>query len=192
MPKHTATVPFLISLFFFKQKTAYEIIYTATLTTISDNICIDTKDTNITVHPYVRANFAIDYESNCAPISVNVSNLSTNVDIFEWDWGDGSPIDNSGAPYLAHQYWNPLPDRDTTYILNLRVVSPEGCIDSFRRSILIFPQVVAAFEMDIDEGCNPLTIVFQNNSTGKNLSYNWKFGSDLSSSIGKTLFKRPL
>jgi PKD repeat protein len=171
-------------------RTATDKIYTTILTTISDNRCIDTKDTAITVHPYVKANFAIDYESNCAPINVNVSNLSTHVDLFEWDWGDGSPVDNSGAPFLTHQYWNPLPDRDTTYILNLRVSSPEGCIDSFKRSILIFPQVVAAFNMSDDAGCNPLTIAFQNNSTGKNLSYNWKFGSDLSSSIGTTLFQR--
>ena len=171
-------------------RTTTDKIYTATLTTISDNVCIDAKDTTITVHPYVKANFAIDYESNCAPIDVNVSNLSTNVSIFEWDWGDGSPIDNSGAPFIPHQYWNPLPDRDTTYILKLRVSSPQGCVDSFERSILIFPQVVAAFNMSDDAGCNPLTIAFQNNSTGKNLSYNWKFGSDLSSSIGTTLFQR--
>jgi PKD repeat protein len=171
-------------------RTASDIIYTATLTTISDNQCIDTKDTSITVHPYVRANFAIDYESNCAPINVIISNLSTNADMYEWDWGDNTGIDNSGAPFLSHQYWNPLTDRDTTYILKLRVISPEGCIDSFQRSILIFPQVVAAFDMDVDEGCNPLTIAFQNNSTGKNLSYNWQFGNDLSSSIGSTLFQR--
>ncbi|MBN2213828.1 MAG: PKD domain-containing protein [Bacteroidales bacterium] len=171
-------------------RTSSDIAYPAKLTATSDNLCIDTKDTSIIVHPYVKANFAVDYLNNCAPIDVNVTNISTRVDLYEWDWGDGSPIDNSAAPFLTHQYWNPLPDRDTTYVLNLKVVSPEGCIDSFQRSILIFPQVVAAFDMDIDQGCNPLTIAFQNNSTGKNLSYNWKFGSDLSSSIGSTLFER--
>ena len=171
-------------------RTTSDIIFNPKLTVTSDNLCIDTKDTFIVVHPYVNANFAVDFLNNCAPIDVNVTNISTHVNTYNWDWGDGSPIDHSATPTLAHQYWNPLPDRDTTYFLKLNVTSPEGCVDSFSRSILIFPQVVAAFDMDQDQGCDPLTIAFQNNSTGKNLSYNWKFGSDLSSSIGSTLFQR--
>lgn len=171
-------------------RTTSDIAYTATLTTISDNMCIDVKDTNIIVHPYVKANFALEFESNCAPINVNVSNLSTNASGFEWNWGDGTPSGISGASSLSHQYWNPLPDRDTTYTLTLRVISAEGCMDSLKRNILIFPQVVAAFEMDKATGCNELTIAFQNNSMGKNLSYNWQFGPDLSSSINLPLFQR--
>ncbi|MFO7659261.1 MAG: PKD domain-containing protein [Bacteroidales bacterium] len=171
-------------------RTTSDVVYNAKLTVTSDKLCIDTKDTTILVHPYVKANFALDYLNNCAPIDINVTNLSTNVDTYHWNWGDGKPSSSSGAPYLAHQYWNPLPDKDTTYTLKLKVTSAEGCIDSTQRQILIFPQVVAAFDIDKSEGCNPLNIAFQNNSAGKNLSYNWQFGSSMSGSESSKLFQR--
>ncbi len=171
-------------------RTTSDFVYDAKLTVTSDNRCFSTKDTTITVHPYVKANFALDFLNNCAPIDINVTNLSARVDLYEWNWGDGSPIDNSGNNLLSHKYWNPLSDKDTTYMLKLRVHSPEGCLDSLQRSILIYPQVVAAFSISDNAGCNPLTIAFQNNSSGKNLTYDWKFGPELSSSISSTLFQQ--
>ncbi len=173
-------------------RTNADLIYNATLTATSDRLCTDDDQITVTVHPYVNANFAIDFESNCAPIDLVISNLSTRVDVFEWNFGDGSPIDNSNLQLIYHQYMNPLPDRDTTYVLKLRAVSPEGCLDSTQRSILILPQVVAAFDMSDNEGCNPLNIIFQNNSAGKNLFYNWNFGEELSSSVGLPSFDRTL
>ncbi|MBN2611254.1 MAG: PKD domain-containing protein [Bacteroidales bacterium] len=171
-------------------RTTSDVVYNAKLTVTSDKLCIDSKDTVILVHPYVKANFALDYLNNCAPININVTNLSTNVDNYLWNWGDGTAPSTSGAPFLTHQYWNPLPERDTTYYLKLKVTSAEGCSDSTQREILIFPQVVAAFDIDKSEGCNPLTIAFQNNSTGKDLGYNWHFGPDVSGSESANLFQR--
>lgn len=171
-------------------RTNSDVVYSAKLITTSNDLCPDTKDTSITVHPYIDGNFAVQFENNCSPIDVVISNLSTRVHSFDWDFGDNSAHDVSSAPFIYHQYKNPLADRDTTYKIKLNVTSQEGCKDSSQVSILIYPQVVAKFTMSDSINCNPLKIDFTNQSTGKNLFYNWKFGKELSGSESASTFQR--
>lgn len=150
--------------------------YTVRLVTTSDYFCADTLMDTITIYPFVKANFAIDYESNCSPLDVAITNTSAGGNEYTWRFGDGSTYSTSTKEPLKHVYENDT-DNDKTFYINLTAQNIYGCADSIKRSVFLFPRVVAAFDFDSpNEGCNPLTVGFVNQSTGQNLDYIWDFG----------------
>jgi PKD repeat protein len=154
--------------------------FRVTLTATSGYFCESEFDTVIVVHPYVKANFGLDYENNCTPILSTFSNLSIRGHEFEWDFGDGTGSTTPAASF-THQYWNNDPDNDTTYIIRLVARNNEGCSDTTYRTIGILPHVVAAFGISDSVGCSPLTVALTNSSSGGLLSYLWDFGNGTSS-----------
>ena len=44
------------------------------------------------------------------------------------------------------------------------------------------PKIIASFNPDLIQGCNPFTVDFTNNSTGGTLNHLWDFGDSTSSS----------
>ena len=154
--------------------------YRVSLTATSAYFCEETFDTVILVHPYIKANFGMDYENNCTPILTTFSNLSIRGHDFEWDFGDGTNS-TTAVPSFDHQYWNNNPLNDTTYTIRLVARNNEGCSDTTYRTLNIFPHVVAAFDISDSIGCSPLGVSFVNSSTGGLLSYLWDFGNGTSS-----------
>lgn len=152
-----------------------DITYPINLTVISDNNCIDSKDTLLTVHPYIDANFGINYIKNCSPLSVSITDNTFGADIFNWDLGDGDTYANSGN--FTHTYTNPDPTNDTDYIIKLIVENNEGCADSITRILTVKPQVVAALNITNNLGCSPLSPSFENLSQGGSY-YIWNLGGN--------------
>jgi PKD repeat protein len=155
--------------------------YVVSLVTTSDYFCSDTLFDTITVHPFVKANFAIDFENSCTPLSVILTNISLGGSQFDWNFGDGSTQTTFTPDTLSHIFVNNT-DNDTTYFIRMRAVNAYGCADSMERSVFLYPQVAANFDFDSpNSGCNPLTVSFINASKGKNVNYNWDFGDNTSS-----------
>lgn len=154
--------------------------YRVTLTATSAYFCEDEFDTVVIVHPYIKANFGLDYENNCTPILSTFSNMSIRGHEFEWDFGDGTGSTTTDTSF-THQYWNNDPDNDTTYTIQLIARNNEGCSDTTYRTLNIFPHVVAAFGISDSVGCSPLNVSFTNTSTGGLLSFLWDFGNGTSS-----------
>ncbi|MCG8697014.1 MAG: hypothetical protein MI922_03085, partial [Bacteroidales bacterium] len=162
--------------------------FTISLVSTSKYYCRDTVDTVVTVHPYISADFSMEKESNCVPLDVKFNNLCVRGHQFTWDLGDGSPTSDTTVPSFRHVFWNPLVDRDTTYNIQLIARNNEGCSDTISKSLLLFPQVVADFEISDTFGCNPVDVDFTNTSTGKDLIYNWDFGNGITNSSSATTF----
>ncbi len=161
---------------FFFNRTDDDTIYNVSLVVASDYYCKDTAQVPITVHPFVKANFGVDYSNNCSPLNVEIVNISKGGDEFNWNLGDGSLLTTFNPDTLFHKYENNT-DNDTTFYIHLNAKNNEGCSSSALRSVSLFPRVIAGFGFDSpNKGCNPLTVVFKNNSKGKNLNYIWDFG----------------
>lgn len=112
--------------------------------------------------------------SGCPPLDVTFTNNSVNGVVFQWDFGDGSPVDTARNP--QHTYTRPgtftarlvasntvaCRERDTAYI-TIRV-------DSNAISGNIVAQVT--------NPCPPYTVSLANNVTvvGSSATYNWDFG----------------
>lgn len=168
--------------------------YYARLRAISGNICSDSKDTAIVVHPYVKADFGFEYINNCSPLEATISNTSIGGDTvgvggFFWELGDGSTSTFKGASF-DHTYTNILTDRDTTYTIRLSLESPQGCTDTLERTLNLLPRVVADFDIAESYICSHNDVNFTNNSTGNNLTYLWSYGDGQSSTTSDTTFSK--
>ncbi|HLO57918.1 MAG TPA: PKD domain-containing protein [Bacteroidales bacterium] len=147
-----------------------------TLIATSDYFCADTTHDTIAVYPFIKANFAIDYSNNCSPLNVQFTNTSKGGNDFNWKFGDGDSFHTALPSGMTHIYENNS-DNDTTFFIHLRAQNSYGCADSLERSVFLFPRVVADFGFTSpNEGCNPLNVIFDNNSRGQNLDFIWDFG----------------
>ena len=114
--------------------------------------------------------------------TVILTNISLGGSQFDWNFGDGTTRTTFAPPdTLSHIFVNNT-DNDTTYIIQMQASNASGCADSMQRSVFLYPQVAANFDFDSpNSGCNPLPVVFINDSKGKNVNYNWDFGDKTSS-----------
>ncbi|MBN1144585.1 MAG: PKD domain-containing protein [Bacteroidales bacterium] len=163
---------------YYLNRSNHDTIYTIKLTATSDYYCKDTFSLPLTVYPFVNANFAIDYSNNCSPLNAEFTNTSKGGTLFDWDFGDGYKY-NTLIPETLHHVYENYTDHDTTFYIWLKAVNNQGCSDSIRRSVYLFPQVAANFDFTSpNAGCNPLNVSFQNTSKGTNLNYQWDFGDN--------------
>ncbi|MBD3249947.1 PKD domain-containing protein, partial [Candidatus Woesearchaeota archaeon] len=160
---------------------ASDSVYTAMLFAESPYHCLDTAWQDITVFPYIDVDFALDTATACAAHDAIIYNRSSGVDTFSLDFGDGTDTILYSFSSVRHLYENTdtVPVIDTITLVG---VNARGCYDTMQRAITIFPQVLASFERDPTAGCDSVQIQFTNTSTGYQLSYNWDFGDNTSSS----------
>ena len=154
--------------------------YTAAVT--DANGCTATTGTTVTVNPVPVANFTSDVVSGCAPVCVNFSDNSSVavpgvITAWEWDFGDGSPLDNTQNP--SHCYTVPGP-----YTVTLQVKTADGCVHTVTMTNYINVWVVPI--ADFTASPQPTTI-FNSEIYFTDLSVNatqwlWSFGDVLGSS----------
>lgn len=95
---------------------------------------------------------------------------------WEWNFGDGSPIQVLDNGPFVHSY------ADTGYYsVSLKVTDAKGCVDSLiKEKEIRVPYVKADFFSD-SLSCTYQEIQFKNLSVGRGLSYAWDFGDSQSS-----------
>ncbi len=135
-----------------------------------------TKTNFITVFDNPIPDFSFSPTSGCVPTTVNFTNNSTvpliGINQFTWDFGDGSPTVNSFSP--SHNY-----QTAGNFTVSLSIVDANGCTankDSIG-IINIANKPIADFNATgPTQSCAPpLTVNFNNLTTGNNLQYNWFF-----------------
>lgn len=168
--------------------------YKVKLTVFTDFGCTASDSVNITVYPFIDAQFAIDTSYGCSPLDVWFSyNKYLGITEYRWDWNGGGTDAitlPANPPQIFHQFIN-----QTGLVQNLNprltVVNHANCSDYIELPVSVYPEVKAAFNPNITMGCNPLTVNYTNNSifTGTinplvNTNYYWSYG-DGGSSIDK-------
>ncbi len=161
---------------YFFNRSDHDTVYHVNLVATSDYFCRDTAILPLTVYPFIKAEFAVDYSTNCSPLHAQLVNISKGGDAFDWDFGDGTNLHSLIPDTLSHIYENDT-DHDTTYVITLAAQNTQGCKDTLIRSVSLFPRVIADFVFNSpSQGCNPLPVSFENHSRGKDLNYIWDFG----------------
>ena len=141
---------------------------------VSDaNGCRDTTNLifNSPIPPV--ANFSSNDTLGCLGlVSTFTADSSNGLVYFEWDFGDGSPI-QTGNP-ISHTY-----NTAGNFSVTLIVENSIGCRDTLTRPlyVLISPPV-ADFGQNITSGCPPLTVTFSDLSSGiyPMVAWDWDFG----------------
>ncbi len=109
---------------------------TVTLYTLSGlfNTCIDTKETYLNITPNAAASYT--QNATASPL-IAFTSTSTGAVTYSWDFGDGSPLDNTANP--SHTFavgtWN----------VTLTVTSAGGCnTNSTTQVVTILPTGIAS------------------------------------------------
>jgi gliding motility-associated-like protein len=109
--------------------------------------------------------------SGCLSNEIQFNDLSTTDDVivdWDWDFGDGT---GSSAENPTHTYAT-----EGTYTITLIVTTELGCTDTITLELdMVGSSIAVDFIADITEGCEPLTVQFDN--TGESgVSCEWDFG----------------
>ncbi|MBS3770813.1 MAG: PKD domain-containing protein [Bacteroidales bacterium] len=162
--------------------------YRVGLTVTNPQGCRDTTSSDLTVSPYINADFKVDEGSGCAPHTVTVTNTAKGgITSYEWNFDDGT-IRSASKDTLMHTYENTSSTLNT-YTLQLVVENEDNCTDTMTREIDVYPSVNADFDPRNPDtvDCHPVSVDFRNKSAyiGTNdttdLSYSWEFGDGSSS-----------
>lgn len=134
--------------------------------------CASSITKPITLHPLPTAIMYVPDTAGCNPFQVDFQNFSTVSTTYEWDFGDGSPIDNSVAP--SHVFRNNGAG-NVIYTVRLVAITDMGCSDTTYQQILVYPASAGSFTHNGTPDCGPMLVQFINTSTG-GTNYQWDFG----------------
>ncbi len=125
------------------------------------------------VNAQLKANFTIDKNSGCSPLTVSFTNTTTGASAsvtYTWDFGNGnsSTLPSPGATYKNSQSYTVL------------LKAKDGAQTSTQTStIIVYKNPVINFNGSPAKGCFPLPVLFSSTSTagdGTIADYFWDFG----------------
>jgi PKD repeat protein len=156
----------------------HSIKYTVTVT----GACRMTDSTSIFINLSnpVNAAFSLEESVGCSPFTVKVKNESFGVTNYSWRMGDGKAYTTS-ADEFTHTYINNTtePIQRTLMLVGRNALF---CRDTMITNVTVYPSIEANMTPDIVEGCSPLTVTFQNQSSVTASRFHWQFGDGASSS----------
>ncbi len=145
--------------------------------TVTDNNNLSSTEckTNfVTVFSLPVANFAMDNDLGCGPLTVNFSDNSTSQSgtINNWVWDlNGCPSTN--APNVQCIY-----ESADSYQVTLIVTDDNGCSDNITQFVTVEEGVNLGLTADLTYACTlPFEVNFTNTSTLAGNNFHWDFGN---------------
>jgi gliding motility-associated-like protein len=142
--------------------------------------CKDTVQTTVLIQPKPTADFIANINSGCSPLTVDFENLSQGGIYSIFTYGDGD-IDTINLATHSHIFRN-SGNTAKEYEVILKVINSAGCFDERKVTITVFPEIQVGISPSVLQGCSPLQVSFENNSTGASI-YQWSFGDGSSSNL---------
>lgn len=149
--------------------------YTATLTAISENGCLDSLKKRLRVDPMPAVSFSVNDTGQCINnqsfVFTNNSTIPVGSIQHLWKFGDGN-TSNLANPVKQFA-------KDTIYRVLLTETSNKGCVDSVQKIMDVYPKPMVNFAVDDSIQCQfQNAYIFTNKSYIKygSLSYTWNFG----------------
>ncbi len=132
------------------------------------NACGTDFDTvNIIVHRPTLADFTPSDVEICLGDPITFTNNSLGEDLtYEWDFGNGTTETAAGPHTITY---------GAPGTFDVELIANGYCgPDTIVQTITVNPVTVADFQpLDPIEDCSPMTVSFENLSTGNNLTYSW-------------------
>ncbi|NPA35906.1 MAG: PKD domain-containing protein [Chlorobi bacterium] len=144
--------------------------------------CTGSDSVKVSFHQMPVAEISPFDSAGCSPVVINFVNNSTNADSYNWNFGDGS---ESNLAEPEHTFKNGLSHTDT-FKIRLIAYTSTGCTDTTYKSLMVNPSPVSSFNADKGPGCSPLTVSFNNTSSGAE-SYLWTLSDGSPDETGETL-----
>jgi gliding motility-associated-like protein len=158
-------------------------VYSVVLNVTSQNGCVNSANSTITVRPNPNVNFSLNKDKACYELITSTLNLSkpgNNGNIssmtFNWNFGNGSSTNLMNSKV----YYNASVRRDTAYKITLIGKNQYNCEDTAIGYAYVYAKPVANFALNANSGCTPFTVKTNNQSFGKDtsvISHYWDFNS---------------
>jgi gliding motility-associated-like protein len=146
-------------------------VYHVVLTLADTGYCNspDSIFQDVRVNPLVQARFETP-SVGCAPYDAVFVNTSLAGQTFDWDFGDGSPVDHSANP--THTYQNP-----GQFTIRLTAYDNGTCnkVDDTTMTLIVSAKPTAEFSFTPVVPVQNKPTIFTNLSTG-GVRYKWLFG----------------
>jgi PKD repeat protein len=150
----------------------------ATLVVTSSAGCTDTmhQPNLITITQPTPPVVSVNSQNGCIPFNASFTSNTANAASWLWTFGDGS---TSTSQNPSHTY-----QQSGSYDVTLTVVTVDGCTTSVSLPsyITVNASPVAAFTYSNTTGCSPVSVSFNNTSTGA-VGYSWSFGVGSNSTV---------
>ncbi len=154
--------------------------YSVKLRSISNYGCIDSITRKAYVYENSVPNFSINSAAQCyksnAFTFTNTTSLNTGSYTSSWKFGDASTSNLNAPNSKTYSVFN------NSYKVKLYTTTNNGCIDSTEKTVTLYPNPVASFNVNDTDQCNRgNSFIFTNSSSILSGTYNsnWSFG-DLS------------
>ena len=148
--------------------------FDVSLNIINGNGCTDSIQKPIIVYALPIVNYTHD-SLVCENDIVLFNNLTTGADTYSWNFGN-SLSSTLQSPTTSYSQAGNFP-------IKLIAQSTFGCIDSNSSSIHVMSTPIAYFTPIPDNGCAPLSVFFQNQSSGLNTTFYWNFKNGQTSNL---------
>ncbi len=156
------------------------VVYTYTLTA---NGCSSTENVSITVNPHAKAEYTAAKVKACVPFDLSsvISPVPYPDRNASYTWYANNVLIGIGNSFPGFTIQN---DGETVDI-KLVTESKYGCqADSMSLSFSTIKAVTAAFTKDLQSGCGPLAVSFNNTSSPlAGANYEWNFGDGQTSTL---------
>ena len=155
---------------------------------VSNQCGIDYDTVNITVHRPTLAQFNASATQVCLGNTVTFTNQSLGENLtYEWDFGNGTTETTAGPHSITYV---------TAGTYTVQLIADGYCgPDTVEQIIEVLPITVAAIDpLDPIEGCSPVTVSFESNSSGANLNYTWTVDGNFAANtpnLGPITFNDP-
>ncbi|MBN1118201.1 MAG: gliding motility-associated C-terminal domain-containing protein [Bacteroidales bacterium] len=159
-------------------------IYYTRLVVESPLGCKDTLEKFIQVHPKIKANFSVDTNYGCSPLTfeLNPSN-SVGVDTFKWhiDYFYDDSVFTTTSKNLVS-----ITHHDTSYAsgpdtlkISLQGINEWGCSNQTSiKNLVVYPEIQSVIGISDSAVCDSVPITLTNSSLGNNLRFEWNFGDN--------------
>lgn len=114
----------------------------------------------------VNADPTAGFSSTTNGATATFTNNSANANSYSWNFGDGN---SSTLEDPVHTYAS-----DGTYTVTLTATGPCGTA-TFTQNVVIITSPSAGFTANVTSGCGPLTVQFQDLSSGNTTAWEWSF-----------------
>ena len=154
--------------------------FTVTLIAIDALGCTDERTAEITVLPTPVYALDLEFAEACSPFEATMPAME-NAETTFWSFGDGT-MSNEATP--SHSWFNNS-DVLANHTIQFQGANAYGCVNQASTAIEVKPQPIAAFSMNLDEGCAPFDVIFSNESIRADF-FGWDYGDGHENSFGNT------
>ncbi len=169
---------------------AADVIKTASFTANNQYGCLITQTSNITIRPFVDAQFVADKEVGCSPLNVGFINASS-LGSSTYQWFIDGALYSTTTNIPAQLFTNPtIVNAVRTIPVKLVASNVAGCTDDLTKNIVVNPQTTASFTYTDPTNlnhCSPFITNFTSAVTNTE-TYQWEFGSYGASNTANPVF----